>query len=372
MVGSLWRVSKSFPREFHGMIALLTSLALVVGTPETQKPERPAATGWQKAEAAHLKNIKQVTFDFVRAGEGYFSPDGKKIIFQAEEKGTGNPFYQIYVMDLASGRIRRVSPGIGKTTCSYFSPDGKKIIFASSHLDPNAKKKQAEEYKQRAEDVRKGIHRRYRWDFDEYMDIFETPADGSGKLTRLTSARGYDAEGSISADGKHIVFCSNRSGEKNFQLYIMDADGKNVRKLTNAPGCYNGGPFFSPDGKRVIFRADRKKPDHLQLMVINADGTGERALTDDLHWVQWGPYWYRDGKHIIYAGADHSNPMMRPNYDLYWMNTDTGKKVRITHFPGADVLPVFSPDGKRLMWTSTRSDGRSSQLYIADFTPPKD
>ena len=344
------------------MLTVLSLLALV-----------PAdAPAWQQQEAAHLRNVKQLTFDFVRAGEGYFSPDGKQIIFQAEEKGTGNPFYQIYVMDLATKRFRRLSPGIGKTTCSYFSPDGKTIIFASSHLDPDARKKQAAEYKQREEDRRNKVHRRYRWDFDEHMDIFSIAADGSGKLKRLTDAKGYDAEGSFSPDGKHIVFCSNRSGEKNLELYIMDADGKNVRKLTNAPGCYNGGPFFSPDGKRVIFRSDRKKRDHLQLYVINADGSGERALTDDLNWVQWGPYWYKDGKHIVYAAADHSNPRMRPNYDLYWMNIDTGKKVRLTFAPSADVLPVFSPDGKRLMWTSTRTGDHSSQLFIADFTPPKD
>ena len=100
------------------------------------------ADDWQKKETAHLKNIRQITKDFVRAGEGYFSPDGKQIIFQAEEKGTGNPFYQIFVMDLDTGKYRRVSPGVGKTTCSYFRPDGKKIIFASSHLDPDAKTKQ--------------------------------------------------------------------------------------------------------------------------------------------------------------------------------------------------------------------------------------
>src|SRR6516165_4914139 len=106
------------------------------------------SSDWQKLEAVHLKNIRQVTHDFVRAGEGYFAPDGKQIIFQAEEKDTGNPFYQIFMMDLASGKYRRVSPGIGKTTCSYFRPDGKKIIFASSHLDPDAKSKYAPEFSQ--------------------------------------------------------------------------------------------------------------------------------------------------------------------------------------------------------------------------------
>jgi Tol biopolymer transport system component len=152
----------------------------------------------------------------------------------------------------------------------------------------------------------------------------------------------------------------------------MDADGGNARKLTNAPGCYNGGPFFSPDGKRVIFRSDRKKKDHLQLYVINADGTGERALTDDLNWVHWAPYWHKDGEHIVYTAADHSNPVVRPNYDVYWMNVDTGKRTRLTFAAGADVLPVLSPDGSKLLWTSTRDGGVSGQLWIADFSRPKD
>jgi Tol biopolymer transport system component len=388
------------------MLALLTCLALGA-----------EPTDWQKLEAVHLKNIRQVTRDFVRAGEGYFSPDGKQIIYQAEEKDTGNPFYQIFVQDLDTGKYRRVSPGAGRTTCSYFAPDGKKIIFASSHRDPDVRKHYKEEYDLRDEDKRLGRHRRYQWDFDPYMDIYEANPDGTG-LKRLTHAQGYNAEGSYSADGKQIVFCSNRDG--NLELYIMDADGGNVRQLTHAPGCYNGGPFFSPDGKRVIFRSDRKKKDHLQLHIINADGTGERALTDNLEWVYWAPFWYKDGKHIVYTAADHSNPALRPNYDLWWMNcdekpddvkqgsvkglrllgfsADSGisvfsavsaafpypfrtadqkpylpkKMVRLTYAPGADVLPAFSKDGKKIMWTSTRDGRQPSQLYIADFIPPKD
>lgn len=326
---------------------------------------------WQKAESKYLKNIKQLTFDFERAGEGYFSPDQKRIVFQAEEKGTGNPFYQIFVMDLKTGKVSRVSPGVGKTTCAYFSPNGKDLIFASSHKDPDALQEQKDEYKERARLKKLGQRRRYQWDFEPYMEIYKTPAHLGGKLTRLTHAKGYDAEGSYSPDGKQIVFTSNRSGEKNLELYIMNADGSGVRQLTKAPGCYNGGPFFSPDGKKVIFRSDRKKKDHLQLFVINADGTGERELTKDLEWVQWGPYWYKDSKHIVYAAAYHGDPTRRPNYDIYWMNIDTGKKERITFAPGADVLPVFSPDGKKLMWTSTREGRKPAQLYIADFVPPK-
>jgi Tol biopolymer transport system component len=340
------------------MLALLASLALAADPAD-----------WQKAEAAYLTNIRQVTRDFVRAGEGYFSPDSKQIIFQAEAKEGGNPFYQIYVMDLATGKAVRVSPGTGRTTCSYFSPDGNKIIYASSHLDPEAKKHQEEEYKRRAEEKGKP-RRRYQWDFDPYMDIFEADPDG-GSRKRLTDAKGYDAEGSYSADGKHIVFCSNRDDADSYELYIMNADGKNVRKLTNAPKCYNGGPFFSPDGKQVIFRSDRKKKDMLQLYVINSDGSGERALTDDQNSVHWAPFWYKDGKYIIYAAADYTNPATH-NFDLWWMNVATGKKVRLTYAPEADVLPAFSADGKKLLWTSKRGGIPDSQLFIADFTPPKE
>src|SRR6478735_9303671 len=133
---------------------------------------------WDKDEADHLTNIKQVTTDFVRAGEGYFSPDGRQVIYQAEEKDTGNPFYQIFIQDLATGRRHRVSPGVGKTTCSFFRPDGKKIIFASTHEDPDAAKKYEPEYKQREEDKKAGRRRRYQWDFDPFMDIFEADPDG--------------------------------------------------------------------------------------------------------------------------------------------------------------------------------------------------
>jgi TolB protein len=343
------------------LFATLTALLLPAADP----------TDWKQAESAHLKNIRQLTLPdtFARAGEGYFSPDGKSIIFQAEEKGSGNPFYQIFTMDLATGKFRRVSPGVGKTTCAYFAPDGKKIIFASTHLDPDARKEYAIELKIREEERQTKKRRRYIWDFDRHFDIFESNPDGSG-LKRLTTTPGYDAEGSYSADGKQIVFCSNRTGDKNLELFIMNSDGTNVRQLTNAPGCYNGGPFFSPDGKRIIFRADRQKKDHLQLYVIDVDGKNERALTDNLDWVHWAPYWYNDSRHIVYTAADHNVPG-RPNYDLYWMDVDTRAKIRLTYAPGADVLPVFSPDGKKLMWTSTR-DGKQpgSQLYIADFVPP--
>src|SRR5260370_4483546 len=249
------------------MVTLLVFFAL--GTQPTDN--------WHKLESVHLKNVRQVTQDLVRAGEGYFAPDKKSIIFQADERGK-NPFYQIFVMDLESGKYRRVSPGIGKTTCAFFRPDGKKIIFASSHLDPDAAKHYAAEFKLREEEKKNKKRRRYIWDFDPHMSIFEADPDGTN-LKRLTHETGYHAEGSYSPDRKHIVFCSNRRDPKNLELYIMDADGNNVRQLTPTPGCYNRGPFFSPNGKKVIFRSDRKKKDHLQLYVLTSHSTREKTPT---------------------------------------------------------------------------------------------
>lgn len=325
---------------------------------------------WSKEESRSLQNIKQVTTGFVRAGEGYFSPDGKKVIYQAEEQGTGNPFYQIFVQDLETGSFRRISPGKGRTTCAYFRPDGKRVIFASSHEDPEVEKHYRAEYNQREQDAKSGRRRRYAWDFDPYMKIYEADPDGENLKCLTPDAKVYTAEGSYSHDGTKIVYSSG--AERNVQLYIMNADGSSARQLTTAANCYNGGPFFSPDGSKVIFRSDRKERDRLQIYVINADGTGEKALTDNDKWVYWAPYWYKDGKHIIYTAADHSDENKRPNYDLYWMNIETGKTTRITHAPGQDVLPVFSPDYKKIMWTSNR-DGRSpTQLYIADFIAPND
>jgi Tol biopolymer transport system component len=323
-------------------------------------------------ESKYLSNIRQVTKGMTKAGEGYFSPDGKSIVYQAVPPDY--VFYQIYTQPLAGGEPKRISPGRGRTTCSYFSPEGKRILFASSHLDPNLDKTEADERQQIADDQAKGIRRRYKWDFDPYMDLFE--ADLEGKILRqLTKEKGYDAEGAYSRDGKLIAFASDRDGD--CDIYLMNSDGTNVRQLTNAPG-YDGGPFISPDQKWVVFRSDRKKAEWLQLYVIGIDGKNETALTDTTG-VNWGPYWHPSQPYLIWSGADHSDPMARPNYDLWIAKYEVkgdkfslGKPDRVTDFVGGDVLPVFSPDGKKLMWTSTRTDDHQSQLFLADFHLPEE
>jgi len=323
-------------------------------------------------EANHLSNIRQITEGFTKAGEGYFSPDGQTIVYQAISPGY--PFYQIYSQRLADGALpHRISTGHGRTTCSYFSPDGSQILFASSHLDPNIRATELTALEQQEEDRRTGRRRRYQWDFDPYMELFVADPEGR-KLARLTETPGYDAECAYSPDGTEIVFCSDRDGDPD--LYIMDVDGTNIRQLTNEPG-YDGGPFFSPDGNWIIYRTDRARPDYLQIHAIRADGQHDIALTN-IDGVNWAPYWHPTQPYIIWTGADHSNPAKQPNYDLwmlaYEMDGDqlrgVGNPIRVTNHPAADVLPVFSPDGKRLMWTSNRTPNRSSQLWLADFHLP--
>jgi Tol biopolymer transport system component len=329
----------------------------------------PGRADETQLEAAYLQHVEQITEGYVRAGEGYFSPDMTTISYQAVPRDY--PFYQIYTQPLGGGEAKLVSTGRGRTTCSYFSPDGKTLIYSSSHLDPRLDTTEAEGRRKAAEDARAG-RRNYEWEFDPLMDVFAADVDG-GNLRRLTAADGYDAEGSFSPDGRAIVFCSTRDGDPD--LYLMDADGGNVRQLTNQPG-YDGGPFISPDGKWIIYRTDRKKTDYLQIHAISIDGKQDIALTDN-EGVNWAPYWHPKGPYIIWAGADHSNPGVRPNYDLWLMRYETengriapGKVWRITDHLAADVLPVFSPDGKKLMWTSTRTKDRSAQLFVGDFTLP--
>jgi Tol biopolymer transport system component len=356
-------------------LCLLTMLVLAPASGAQERAPLDAASKPPSApltshESAFLSNLRQVTFGFEKAGEGYFSLDGQTIIYQATTHEY--PFYQIYTQPLAGGKPRLVSTGRGRTTCAYFAPDGKRLLFASSHRDPMLTATEEEGRRQQEEDRRSGQRRRYVWDFDPHMDIFEANRDGSG-LKPLTNVPGYDAEGAYSHDGRKIAFCSNRDGDPD--IYLMNADGSDVKQLTNAPG-YDGGPFISPDGKWVIFRSDRKKAEYLQIYVIRVDGQKEMALTDT-NGVNWGPYWHPRQPWIIWSGADHSDPTQRPNYDLWLMpysveggQFTAGKPIRVTDHAAADVLPVFSPDGKQLMWTSTRTADRTSQLWIADFRLP--
>jgi len=341
-------------------------------------------------EAKYLTNTRQLIFEGKRSGEGYFSPDGKKLIFQSEREAT-NPFYQIYVLDLESGDSSRVSPGGGKTTCSFFFPDKPWVIYASTHEDPQAAAKQKAEIEFRES----GKVRRYAWDYDSHMGIYAASLDGK-QVKPLTHAPGYSAEGSVSPDGKEIVFCSLRSAFpareltaeewKKFdenpldlvepenrarfekdpasygEIYLMKSDGSDVRRLTYEPG-YDGGPFFSPDGERIVWRHFDESGMFADVWTMKRDGSDKKRLTD-FKSMSWAPYFHPSGKYLIFT----SNKLGFENFELFIVDA-AGKHepVRVSFTQGFDGLPVFSPDGKKLAWTSARTTDGKSQIFLADW-----
>jgi Tol biopolymer transport system component len=327
----------------------------------------------QFQESDFLSRVRRLTVDGRRAGEGYWSPDGQRLVFQSERE-PGNPFYQIYTLDFATGDSKRISPGYGKTTCSFFRPGSDQILFASTHHDPRSKALQQEELDFRAS----GKERRYAWDYDPEFEIY-TFAEKTGQYSRLTSARGYDAEGSYSPDGQWIAFSSSRDAynralsaaeQKQLEvdpsyfaeIYIMRADGAGQRRLTRVAG-YDGGPFFSPDGKRIIWRRFREDGLIADVWTMNLDGTDARQITDFAA-MSWAPYIHPSGEYILFA----SNKLGFENFEVFMVDIDGRKEpVRVTYADGFDGLPVPSPDGRRLAWTSSRGGGREGQVFLAEW-----
>jgi Tol biopolymer transport system component len=325
-------------------------------------------------EARFVSNPRQLIYDGMRSGEGYFSGDSKTLIFQSERE-EGNPFYQIYLLDLETGDIRRVSSGVGKTTCGFFRPDGQQAIFSSTHLDPRAMEKQRLELGFRAS----GKQRRYSWDYDESMDIFAVQLDG-GATHRLTDAPGYDAEGSFSSDGRHIVFTSLRNAfpleklspedRKRFEadpahfgeIYLMNADGSDQRRLTHVPG-YDGGPFFSPDGQRIIWRRFDPNGMNADIYTMKTDGSDVLRITD-FQSISWAPFFHPSGEYVIFT----SNKFGFSNFELFIVDAE-GKRepIRVTFTDGFDGLPAFAPDGRKLSWASGRTEDGRPQIFIADW-----
>src|SRR5438309_4493617 len=328
-------------------------------------------------ERDFLTRIRRLTVDGRRAGEGYWSPDGKRLVFQSEREA-GNPFYQIYVLDLTTGDTKRVSSGVGKTTCAFFRPGTDEIEFASTHHDPKSKQYQDDELAFRAS----GKERRYSWDYDPEMDIYAFN-EKTGAMKRLTTARGYDAEASYSPDGQWIVFSSMRDAyaralapaeQKQLEtdpsyfaeIYIMHADGSGQKRLTNVAG-YDGGPFFNHDGTRIIWRRFDESGLIANVFSMKPDGSDVKQLTD-FGAMSWAPYEHPSGEYIIFS----SNKLGFENFELFMVDSrGTKEPVRVTYSDGFDGLPVPSPDGRQLAWTSSRSGGAAGQLFLAQWNPEK-
>ena len=343
------------------------------GATSANYQEAAASTQWDtRYENQLLTNTLQLITDGARSGEGYFSADGTQFVYQAEMPG--NPFYQIYLLDLESGESNRVSTGVGLTTCAWIHPTLDRIMYASTHEDPNALAKQAEELAIRAS----GEVRPYGWDYDPSYEIYAADSDGSN-LVNLTHAAGYDAEGSYSPDGRTILFASNREAYARplskveqglldddasyfMDLYVMDADGSNVKQLTFSPG-YDGGPFYNAEGTKILWRRFNPDGNSAEIWTMDADGSNQRQLTAN-GMVNWGPYDHPSGAYIIYS----SNVLGHANFELFMIDPEgSSDPIRVTNTDGTDILPVFSPEGERLAWSTTRTPGGASQIHLADW-----
>lgn len=324
-------------------------------------------------ESRFLSGTRQLTYEGARSGEGYFSRDGRYMVFQSEREPS-NPFYQIYWMDRETGDVERVSPGFGKTTCAWIHPDGDRVLFASTQQDPDAISKQRTELEFRAS----GQSRRYAWDYDPQFDLIEWNRK-TGQYKNLTQSLGYDAEGSYSPDGQWIAFASNRDAYAKpmsereqtlfandpsvaVDLYMMRADGTDLRKITDFIG-YDGGPFFSPDGKRICWRRFAEDGATAEIYSANLDGSDAKALTR-LGAMSWAPYFHPSGDYLIFG----TNLQGFANFELYLVDAQgQHEPVRVTTTEGFDSLPVFTPDGKELAWTSNRTADKKSQIFIAQW-----
>jgi TolB protein len=349
-------------------VAALAGLAAIAAEGPPPNPFEGTLSPLSYESEKHLANVRQLTFGGENA-EAYWSADGKKLIFQS----TRPPYAcdQIFEMDAASPEktTRLLSTGKGRTTCAYFFPDGKRYLYASTHLGGDSCPPPA--------DMSQG----YVWALYPEYDIFSANVDGTG-LKRLTSTAGYDAEATISTDGKRIVFTSARDGD--LELYAMDADGGNVKRLTNTVG-YDGGAFFSDDGQWLVYRAHHAtepkaiesfrallsrsliRPTKLEIRVMRADGTGDRQVTSQ-DAASFAPVFFRGGHDRILFCSNAADTKGR-NFDLWAVNTDGSNLERVTFNPTFDGFPMFSPDGKRLAFASNRLNSREGEtnVFIADW-----
>ncbi len=315
----------------------------------------------------HLQNITQLTFGGENA-EAYFSFDGKQLIFQS--KRDGRDCDQIYSMNIDGSNVRMVSNGEGRTTCSYFFKGGKKVLYASTfggkrECPPNP-------------DFSHG----YVWAIYPDYEIYTSTPDGKN-IKKLTNSPGYDAEATISPDGKKIIFTSERDGD--LDLYSMDTNGKNVKRLTNEVG-YDGGAFYSPDSKQIVYRGSHPQtpeelkrykdllsqhlivPTVFEIWTMNADGSNKHQVTK-LNGASFAPFFTPDGKRIIFCTNYFATDKSKRNFDLAVINVDGTGLERITYNESFDGFPMFSPDGKKLVFASNRNAAKQgdTNVFIADW-----
>ncbi|MBK07707.1 MAG: hypothetical protein CL920_22370 [Deltaproteobacteria bacterium] len=355
-IQSTWR---HLPIAVGVMLFALVSIANAM--PTSRPTSHPTTHKTHKDPPA-----EQLTFVGVN-GEGYFSPDGKRLIFQSHSRPQ-HKHTQLYMYDFAAKKEWRVTHHNGDDTCSFFHPTKKLIMYSSTKDEVREsykyKKFDPKVYvpKQAKQKKKKRSHRRkYEWIYKPY-EVYVTDFNNKAQK-RVTHAPGYDAEGSFSPDGKKILYSSRRDGDQ--ELYIMNADGTNQRRLTFRRGN-DGGPFFSPNGQKITWRSfDRRGNAHVMIADLKEDGLHNIKQLTYKPGINWAPYWHPSGRWLVFS----SNRDNRKNFDLFVVDVDGRCVKKLTHHASADVLPVFSPDGKHIVFVSKRV-GNKSQLFRMPFSLP--
>lgn len=324
-------------------------------------------------EERHFKNIQQLTFGGDNA-EAYWSFDGKSIVFQRTSPKDGLPCDQIFYGKLPEAgekfEYKMISSGKGRTTCSFFTKDGQHIIYASTFEGGDACPPLPDRSK---------YGNKYIWPIYASFDIYMS--DLNGKIVKkLTNTKGYDAEATLSPDGKKMLFTSMRNGD--LDLYVMDLKTEKVTQITNTPG-YDGGAWFSADGKQIIWRASRPKteaeikdynellaenlvaPTQMEVFIANADGSGAKQIT---HYGQanWAPNFLADGRIIFCSNQEYKRGFP---FNMYLLNADGTGLEKISHDNSFDAFPMFSPDGKKILFCSNRNNGggHDTNVFVADW-----
>lgn len=356
-------------RKFLIIVLLLTIAVLpvfAVKAPAEESVFTDYLETISNPQEKHLDNVRMLAER--QGAEAYFSFDDKKVIFQS--RGDGYPCDQQYIINADGTGLQRVSNGTGMTTCGHFFKDGSRIIYASTF--------------ETGEDCPPMPSPNAIWKFWVGFDVYSAKPDGSD-IKRLTKTYGYDAECTVSPDGKKILFTSMRTGDP--EIFIMDTDGSNVRQLTFEKGD-DGGAWFSPDGTKICFRGFHPKTEEEikawdealsrnelgrfphEIYIMDADGSNKRQITN-FNMASFAPYFSPDGEKIIFS----SNRMTDEpwNFEVYVINLDGTGLERITYNAGFDGFPMFSYDGKKLIFVSKRGtedlEGTVDRVFIADWLP---
>jgi tricorn protease-like protein len=352
-------------RGVYRISLLIFASALIPGCLE-YNPRQPVD------ETECLSGIIQLTDGFDRAGEAVVSRDQRWMMFRAKPapvQAKSAESLQLYLAKLnwnasdlvGTERPIRITPVGSVNQVGGFSPAAESSLIFSSALRQS---KTSGKFP-----INMRIYRFDGWegalslaDASTGIDMAEHP---------LTVDRAYTGECSHSPDGKWICFTSTRGGHPN--LYVMHADGSHITQLTRTAG-YDGAAVFSPDGRQILYQSDRDASHLMQIFVadlsFDSGGEitgiiGERQLTSEDN--NSNPAWNPDGLHIVYSTSRQG----RNNYEIYLMNKLGRRKTRITFFAGADLFPVFSPDGKYLLWSSKRSRDGTVQVFAAKFQMPR-